>query len=202
MISAISTIAAFLRPMYCDSTPSGNRIRAPAMIGTDTMKPFWAASRPKVSLMNGAIAPLSTQIAKVKSKYRNEASSVGQCPDRRKVLTSDISHPLRRHCVTWRPCKMQALGGREAAPPTGVRVLEAVRWRTDTVQTVRVQVRAAPRLDAAYRRSRGTVVRILRWHGNGCVVDLDALTLRPDPTESQGSLTDEDVYPGCGDLVA
>lgn len=46
MISAISTIAAFLRPMYCDSTPSGKRISAPARIGTEIMKPFCAASRP------------------------------------------------------------------------------------------------------------------------------------------------------------
>jgi len=65
---SISTIAAFLRPMYCDSTPSGKRISAPARIGTDTMKPFWAALSWKLSLMKGAIAPFSTQIAKQKSK--------------------------------------------------------------------------------------------------------------------------------------
>src|ERR1044072_2771875 len=86
MISSISTIAAFLRPMYCDSTPSGKRIAAPARIGTETMKPFCAALRPKLSLMNGAIAPLSTQLAKQKSKERNDAASVGQCPERMKVL--------------------------------------------------------------------------------------------------------------------
>ena len=61
-------MAAFLRPMYCDSTPSGKRISAPARIGTDTMKPFWAAVRLNVSLMNGAMAPFSTQMAKQKSK--------------------------------------------------------------------------------------------------------------------------------------
>ncbi len=54
--------------MYCDSTPSGKRISAPARIGTDSMKPFCAASSWKVSLMNGPMAPLSTQIAKQKSK--------------------------------------------------------------------------------------------------------------------------------------
>ena len=68
MIRPISTIAAFLRPMYCASTPSGKRISAPARIGTETMKPFWAAFSPNDSLMNGPIAPLSTQIAKQKSK--------------------------------------------------------------------------------------------------------------------------------------
>jgi len=54
--------------MYCDRTPSGNRISAPARMGTDTMKPFCAGVSEKVSLMNGAIAPLRTQIAKQKSK--------------------------------------------------------------------------------------------------------------------------------------
>jgi hypothetical protein len=36
----ISTCAAFLRPMYCERMPSGNRIRAPAMTGTEIMNPF------------------------------------------------------------------------------------------------------------------------------------------------------------------
>ena len=54
--------------MYCASTPSGKRISAPAMIGTETMKPLLAASRWKASLMNGAMAPFSTQTAKQKSK--------------------------------------------------------------------------------------------------------------------------------------
>ena len=85
-ISAISTIAAFLRPMYCASTPNGNRIKAPARIGTEIMKPFCAASSLNVSLMKGAIAPLSTQIAKQKSKYKNAASKVGQWPDLRNAL--------------------------------------------------------------------------------------------------------------------
>ncbi len=35
---------------------------------TDTMKPFCAASRWNDSLMKGAIAPFSTQMAKQKSK--------------------------------------------------------------------------------------------------------------------------------------
>ena len=41
---------------------------APARIGTEIMNPFWAGVRPKVSLMNGAIAPFRTQMAKQKSK--------------------------------------------------------------------------------------------------------------------------------------
>src|SRR4051812_31740538 len=90
MIRLISTIAAFLRPMYCDSTPSGKRISAPARMGTETMKPFCAADRWKLSLMNGAIAPLSTQMAKQKSKYRKDANSVGQWPERTKVLKLDM----------------------------------------------------------------------------------------------------------------
>ena len=54
--------------MYCDRMPSGKRISAPAMIGTDTMKPRSAGDRWNDSVMNGAIAPFSTQIANVKSK--------------------------------------------------------------------------------------------------------------------------------------
>ena len=54
--------------MYCASTPSGKRISAPARMGTESMKPFCAASSWKVSLMNGPIAPFSTQMAKQKSK--------------------------------------------------------------------------------------------------------------------------------------
>ena len=38
----ISTIAAFLRPIYCDITPSGNRISAPASVGIDIIRPVWA----------------------------------------------------------------------------------------------------------------------------------------------------------------
>jgi hypothetical protein len=45
-ISAISTNVALLRPMYCASTPSGKRINAPAMIGTDSIKPFCAGVSP------------------------------------------------------------------------------------------------------------------------------------------------------------
>ncbi|MEP7100655.1 MAG: hypothetical protein ABI781_09110 [Burkholderiales bacterium] len=46
--------------------------------------------------MNGAIAPLRTQIAKVKSKYRNEANSVGACPALRKVLNPATLAPSGR----------------------------------------------------------------------------------------------------------
>ena len=61
-ISPISTSVAFLRPMYCDRMPSGKRISAPAMIGTDSISPFCAGESSKVSLMKGAIAPFSTQM--------------------------------------------------------------------------------------------------------------------------------------------
>jgi hypothetical protein len=54
--------------MYCASTPSGKRISAPARMGTEIMKPFCAGVRPKLSLMKGAMAPFSTQMAKQKSK--------------------------------------------------------------------------------------------------------------------------------------
>jgi hypothetical protein len=45
MIRPISTSVAFLRPMYWASTPSGKRISAPAMMGTDSIRPFWAGVR-------------------------------------------------------------------------------------------------------------------------------------------------------------
>ncbi len=68
MMQDISTRAAFLRPMYCDSTPSGKRINAPAMVGSEIMKAAWSGVRWYAFVMNGAIAPLSTQMAKQKSK--------------------------------------------------------------------------------------------------------------------------------------
>ncbi len=42
-ISAISTSVAFLRPMYCASTPSGKRISAPAKMGMESIRPFCEA---------------------------------------------------------------------------------------------------------------------------------------------------------------
>jgi hypothetical protein len=56
------------------------------MIGTDSISPFWAGESLKVSLMNGAIAPLSTQMQHEKLKYRNAANNVGPWPERRNVL--------------------------------------------------------------------------------------------------------------------
>ena len=103
MIRPISTMAAFLRPMYCDSTPSGKRISAPAMIGTDTMKPFCAASSWNASPMKGAIAPFSTQIAKVKSKYKKAANSVGGCPAFRNVLKLAIEISTNAQASPVRP---------------------------------------------------------------------------------------------------
>ena len=41
-IRPISTMAAFLRPIYWASTPSGKRMIAPARIGSEIMKPVWA----------------------------------------------------------------------------------------------------------------------------------------------------------------
>ena len=78
MIKLISIMAAFLRPMYCDRTPSGNRISAPAKSGTDNMNPVCAGLSASASVMNGAMAPFRTQIPRQKSKYRNDAKSVGQ----------------------------------------------------------------------------------------------------------------------------
>ncbi len=64
----ISTMAAFLRPMYCDRMPSGKRMNAPANVGTETIKPVCAALNLKLSEMNGPIAPFKTQTANEKSK--------------------------------------------------------------------------------------------------------------------------------------
>ena len=68
MMHDISTSAAFLRPMYCDITPSGNRIRAPAKVGSEIINAACCGVRLYDFVMNGAIAPLSTQTAKQKSK--------------------------------------------------------------------------------------------------------------------------------------
>ena len=68
MIRLISMIAAFLRPIYCAITPSGKRISAPARIGIEIIRPVCAGVRWKLSVMNGPMAPFSTQTAKQKSK--------------------------------------------------------------------------------------------------------------------------------------
>ena len=68
MITLISVIAAFFRPIYWARTPSGKRISAPARIGSEIMKPVWAGESLKVSVMNGPMAPFRTQMAKQKSK--------------------------------------------------------------------------------------------------------------------------------------
>ncbi len=41
----ISTIAAFFLPMYCERTPSGKRMNAPASVGTETIKAICAGLR-------------------------------------------------------------------------------------------------------------------------------------------------------------
>src|SRR6516165_2675901 len=94
-IADISTMAAFLRPMYCESTPRGKRIKAPASVGTETIRPIWAGLRWNCSEIKGPMAPLRTQTAKEKSKYRKALSNVGGCPDLRNALklamTFDVS---------------------------------------------------------------------------------------------------------------
>ena len=45
MMQLISTSAAFLRPMYCESTPSGKRINAPASVGSEIMSAACCAVR-------------------------------------------------------------------------------------------------------------------------------------------------------------
>jgi len=85
-IRLISTSVARLRPMYCDSTPSGKRNSAPAMIGIDSIRPFCAGLRWKVSLMKGAIAPFSTHVQHENAKYRKAANSVGAWPVARNFL--------------------------------------------------------------------------------------------------------------------
>src|SRR5580765_2776537 len=84
--------------------------------------------------MNGPIAPLSTQIAKQKSKYRNDANSVGPWPDFRKVLKLDMAvwRSMRRAAARSRVrdrvgrrggCDSPAAGA--AGIEGGVRQLEA-----------------------------------------------------------------------------
>ena len=89
-ISDISVSAAFFLPIYCARTPKGKRMIAPARIGTEIMKPFSAGLKLKCSLMNGAIAPFNTQIAKQKSKYKKAENKVGGCPAFKNVLKFDI----------------------------------------------------------------------------------------------------------------
>src|SRR3972149_7213202 len=87
----ISAIAAHFLPIYCARTPRGKRKSAPDIIGTEIIKPFCAGVKPKVSAMNGDMAPFMTHIAKQKSKYRNAIKSVGQCPDFQNPLSSSIA---------------------------------------------------------------------------------------------------------------
>src|SRR3990167_10640590 len=86
MINPISIMAAFFLPMYCERSPKGNRMSAPAITGTDTIKPFSDGLKPNSSLMNGAMAPFKTQIAKQKSKYKSDVRSVPVWPDFKKSL--------------------------------------------------------------------------------------------------------------------
>ena len=55
------------------------------MMGIESISPFCAGERLKVSPMNGAIAPLSTQMQQENAKYRKAANSVGPWPARRKI---------------------------------------------------------------------------------------------------------------------
>ncbi len=67
-IMPISTRVADLRPMYCARMPSGKRMSAPAKMGIDSIRPFSAAESCRSSVMNGAMAPLSTQMQQEKPK--------------------------------------------------------------------------------------------------------------------------------------
>jgi hypothetical protein len=80
--------------MYCDSTPSGKRMNAPAKVGTETIKPVCAADSLNASDMNGPMAPFNTQTANEKSKYRKAASKVGGCPDFRNSFALAIKSLL------------------------------------------------------------------------------------------------------------
>src|SRR5258705_4400187 len=79
------------------------------MIGTDSISPFCAGESWNVSLMNGAIAPLSTQMQHEKLKYRNAANNVGPWPVRRNVLKFVMAFNAKcvaaavrgRCCVEW-----------------------------------------------------------------------------------------------------
>ncbi|MDR7378216.1 hypothetical protein J2X19_002895 [Rhodoferax ferrireducens] len=51
--------------------------------------------------MNGAIAPLSTQMQQEKEKYKNAANSVGECPLLRKLRNPDMVQILKLKTI---PC--------------------------------------------------------------------------------------------------
>jgi hypothetical protein len=65
-------------------------------VGTETIRPVWAALNLKLSEMNGPMAPFKTQTANEKSKYRNAASNVGGWPDfRNSFALAMMSIPFR-----------------------------------------------------------------------------------------------------------
>ena len=66
--------------MYCEQMPSGKRISAPAMMGMDSIKPFYAGLGLNVSEMKGAIATWSTQMQHENEKHKNAANSEGAWP--------------------------------------------------------------------------------------------------------------------------
>ena len=76
----------------------------PLRIGIATMRPFWAALSPRVSLIDTPSAPSSTQIMKLRSKCRNAAKTVGLWPyggDRvGGALSGSRSHDVKS-AVVW-----------------------------------------------------------------------------------------------------
>ena len=73
------------------------------MMGMDSIRPFCAGLRLKVSEMKGAMAPLSTQMQHENEKYKKAANSVGAWPDFKKLR---------------KPAMVQILGYRVKFPKT------------------------------------------------------------------------------------
>ena len=70
--------------MWSASMPSGTRSRAPNSTGMATTVNFCDTSRAMSCAMYSDSGPSTTHTMKLKSKYKNAASSVGQWPLRRK----------------------------------------------------------------------------------------------------------------------
>ena len=85
---------------------------APAMIGTESISPFCAGERSKLSPMKGAMAPLSTQMQQENEKYRKAANSVGPWPERKKFLKPGMVFvgAKSRGPALWRPSRRTGLG--------------------------------------------------------------------------------------------
>ena len=97
----ISTMAAFFRPMYCERTPSGKRMSAPASVGR---RPSADLAGREVKLFrdewtHGAVEHPDSE---AEIEVEKGASSVGGCPDFRKALNLPWHSPeklVRCWCV-------------------------------------------------------------------------------------------------------